>query len=124
MRGALAAAVVRARRDGDDLSRGLRGHHAAGRRLAREEHAAHVRLDHAVPLLLRHLEDGTVRIDPRVRDGDGHGTERALGRRDELLDGRRVADVDGVREHAVRCAEALRRAAELARVHVAERLVP
>ena len=74
--------------------------HAAGGRLAGQEHAADVGLHHAVPLLDRHVEDGRVRIDAGVGHRHGDGPERFLRLRREVGDRRRVADVHDLREDA------------------------
>ena len=90
----------RAGRDVDDAAAAARGDAMARERLDRAERAGHVHVEHAPPLLGRHLRQERVGIGGRVVD---EHVERAEAL-DDVLDGAgrddRDADVAHDRQHA------------------------
>ena len=74
-----------------------------------------------VPLLDRHLEDGTIRVDPGVRHGHGDGPQRALRGRHEFVDGAAVLHVHDAGEDARRAPELVGRPREGRLAEIAER---
>src|SRR5262249_38023755 len=74
----------------------------------------------AVPLLDGQLEDGAIRVDAGIGDGDGDGPERAPGSLYELAHRVPIAHVHGVSENALGAAEALGRALERTGIDVTD----
>jgi hypothetical protein len=81
VRGADPAADVGARGDRDDPAGAPAIHHASRRRPAREERAAQVGLDRAVPFFDRHVEHRAVWNDSGIGHGDRDEAAQCLLRR-------------------------------------------